>query len=71
MTRAEKDEEREERIQMRIIVDTYSLEEQAWGWNAYLDGTMNFPFEARCVTERAESPLEEGGNGTRGWNVPD
>jgi len=24
MTRAEKDEEREERIEMRIIVDTYS-----------------------------------------------
>jgi len=61
MTRAEKDEEREERIEMRIIVDTYSPEEQAWGWCEYLDDTMDFPFEARCVTEQEESPpLEEG-----------
>jgi len=60
MTRAEKDEEREERIEMRIIVDTYSPEEQAWGWCEYLDDTMDFLFEARCVTEQEESPLEEG-----------
>ncbi len=30
------------------------------GWYAYLDDTMDFPFEARCITEREESPLEEG-----------
>lgn len=60
MTRAEKDEEQEERIEMRIIVDTYSSEEQAMGWYAYLGDTMDFPFEARCVTEQEESPLEEG-----------
>jgi len=60
MTRVEKDNEREERIKTRIIVDTYSPEEQAWGWSAYLGDTMDFPFEARCVTEREESPLEEG-----------
>jgi len=41
MTRVEKDEEREERIKMRIIVDTYGPEEQAWGWYAYLDDTMS------------------------------
>lgn len=60
MTHTEKDEEREERIKTRVIVDTYSPEEAAWGWYAYLDDTMEFPFEARCVTEREESPLEEG-----------
>jgi hypothetical protein len=60
MTRAEKDDEREERIKTRVIVDTYSPEEQAWGWSAYLGDTMDFPFEARCATEREESPLEEG-----------
>ena len=54
------DEEREERIEMWIIVDAYTVEEQAYGWHAYLDDTMDFPFEARCVTERAESPLKEG-----------
>ena len=56
----ERDEEREERISTRIIVDAYTVEEQAYGWHAYLDDTMNFPFETRCVTEREESPLKEG-----------
>jgi len=60
MTREDRDEEREERIEMRITVDTYSPEEAAMGWYAYLDDTMEFPFEARCVTEREESPLKEG-----------
>jgi hypothetical protein len=60
MTRPEQDEEREERIKSEIIVDTYSLEEQAMGWYAYLDDTLDVPFEARCRTEREESPLEEG-----------
>ena len=55
-----RDEEREERISMRIIVDAYTVEEQAYGWYSYLDDTMDFPFEARCVTERKESPLKEG-----------
>jgi hypothetical protein len=56
----ERNEEREERIEMRIIVDAYTVEEQAYGWHAYLDDTMDCPFEARCVTEREESPLKEG-----------
>lgn len=60
MTRAETDDERDERIKMEIIVDTYSTEEQAMGWYAYLDDTLDFPFEARCLIEREESPLEEG-----------
>ena len=60
MTRTERDEERDERIEMEIIVDTYSPEEQAMGWYAYLADTIDFPFEARCLTEREESPLEEG-----------
>lgn len=60
MPRAERDEERDERIEMRIIVDTYSAEEQAMGWHAYLGDTMDFPFEARCVIERAQSPLNVG-----------
>ncbi len=60
MTSTDRDEEREERIQMEIIVDTYSPEEQAMGWYAYLDDTLEFPFQARCVLEREESPLEKG-----------
>ena len=60
MTQPERDKERDERIEMEIIVDTYSPEEQAMGWYAYLDDTLEFPFEARCLTEREGFPLEEG-----------
>lgn len=60
MTRIEKDEEREERISMEIIVDAYTQDEQAVGWNVYLNDTMGFPFEGRCIEEREVSPLDEG-----------
>jgi hypothetical protein len=56
----DRDEERDERIKMEIIVDTYSPEEQAMGWHAYLNDILDFPFEGRCRTEREESPLKEG-----------
>ena len=55
-----RDEEREERIQMEIIVDAYSPEEQALGWYYYLESTLGFPFRARCIAERATSPLAVG-----------
>lgn len=45
---------------MRVIVDTYTVEEQSYGWHAYFGDLMHFPFEARCTTEHEESPLKEG-----------
>ena len=60
MTRQAKDEEREERITMEIIVDAYGPEEQALGWYYYLDQNLHFPFSARCVTRRSISPLKPG-----------
>ncbi|HEY1351943.1 MAG TPA: calcium-binding protein [Ktedonobacteraceae bacterium] len=60
MTRPEKDEEREERIHMEIIVDAYGPEEQAGSWYTYLSDTLQFPFQARCRVQRATSPLEPG-----------
>ena len=60
MTRRDKDEAREERIHMEIIVDAYGPEEQALGWYYYLEGTLHFPFTARCTALRAISPLEPG-----------
>lgn len=54
-----KDEEREDRIHMEIIVDAHG-DEQALGWYYYLEGTLQVPFLARCVTERAVSPLRTG-----------
>ena len=60
MERPSKDEEREERIMMEIVVDAYGAEEQAMGWYSYLEGQLQFPFLAHCVAERAISPLQVG-----------
>jgi len=60
MTQTERDEERQERIKMEIIVDAYNRDEQAIYWSAYLNDTLDFPFEARCIEEHEVSPLEEG-----------
>jgi Calcium binding len=54
------DKIREERIQMEIVVDAYSSDEQALGWYYYLEGTLHIPFLAHCVAERAISPLQVG-----------
>jgi hypothetical protein len=60
MTQHSEDAEREERITMEIIVDAYDADEQAMGWYYYLERTLHFPFTARCVAHRANSPLEPG-----------
>ena len=44
---------------MDIVVDAYSLEEQAMGWYYYLEDTMQFPFTAVCISKRRISPLKE------------
>ena len=60
MAQVKRDEEREHRILMEVIVDAYGPEEQALGWYYYLEGKIAFPFTARCVEERRISPLREG-----------
>jgi Calcium binding len=60
MNRLAEDEEREERINMEIVVDANGPEEQAMGWYYYLADNMNFPFSACCVARRTISPLEPG-----------
>lgn len=55
-----KDPEREERIDMEIVVDAYDSEERAMSWYYYLQDHLQFPFPARCVTERRTSPLHVG-----------
>lgn len=62
MPKVDKDEEREERIRMEIVVDAYDRHERAIGWYIYLEETIRFPFEAQCIEEREVSPLEEGEN---------
>ena len=60
MPKVDKNEEREERIRMEIVVDAYDRHERVIGWYTYLGDTIRFPFEARCIEEREVSPLEEG-----------
>ncbi len=60
MSQRQRDEEREERISMEIVVDAYGPEERAMGWYYYLDDTLAFPFTARCQRRRVISPLQEG-----------
>ena len=59
MAKVIRNEEREERITMEIVVDAYGPEEQAMGWYYYLQDTMQFPFTAVCVSKRRISPLKE------------
>ncbi len=60
MVQVKRDEEREHRIAMEIIVDTYGPVEQALGWYCYLEDKIAFPFRARCIEERRISPLRKG-----------
>lgn len=54
------DEAREDRITNEAIVDAYGPEEQAIGWYYYLQDRLPLSFTARCVNERAASPLRIG-----------
>jgi hypothetical protein len=60
IARRSKEEDREERIVMEIVVDAHDTEEQAMGWYCHLDETLTFPFITRCRSRRAISPLQEG-----------
>lgn len=60
MSKVRKDEVRENRIMMEIVVDAYGAEEQAMGWYYYLDDMLSFPFLTKCITKRAISPLRIG-----------
>ncbi len=53
---AMKDETREDRIIMEIVVDAYGPEERAMGWYCYLENTLAFGFTAHCIRTRATSP---------------
>jgi hypothetical protein len=55
-----KDPKRDERITMEIIVDANGPEEQAMGWYYYLEDKLRFPFLAKCIADRAISPLSKG-----------
>jgi hypothetical protein len=55
-----RDEAREWRITMEVVVDCYDEDERAMGWYSYLEDKLHTPFTARCVRERSVSPLRVG-----------
>jgi hypothetical protein len=59
-TKPAKDEVREERIDMEIVVDAYDADERAMGWYSHLADNLDVPFGARCIEERSISPLAVG-----------
>ena len=52
-----RNEEREHRISMEIVVDAYGEDERAMGWYYYLEEQLQFPFDATCIIKREISPL--------------
>src|SRR5271165_1717673 len=60
MPHKDKEEDREHRITMEIVVDAYGPEEQALGWYYYLEEHLQVPFQARCIGKRSISPLDVG-----------
>lgn len=55
-----RDNDREDRIAMEIVVDAYGPEERAMGWYYYLEETLRFPFTTMCIATRAISPVRVG-----------
>lgn len=45
---------------MEIVVDCYDESERTMGWYYYLEDRLRAPFTARCIAERAISPLRVG-----------
>ena len=60
MAKAKQNKQREHRIQQEIVVDAHNAEEQAMEWYYYLEEHLHFPFHAKCVAQRAISPLRKG-----------
>ena len=60
MKTPKKDPMWEDRIHNEAIADANGPEEQAMGWYYYLDDKIRFPFQAKCITARAISPLLKG-----------
>lgn len=57
MDEIEKNEKREYRIDMEVVVDAYDSEERAMGWYYYVSDDCSFPFKAKCVTEKRKASL--------------
>ena len=55
--RPKRDDQREQRIEMEIVVDAHDADERAMGWYYNLEDQIQFPLTATCIAKRAISPL--------------
>ena len=55
--RPKRDAQREQRIEMEVVVDAHDADERAMGWYYYLEGKLQFPFTTLCIAHRSISPL--------------
>jgi Calcium binding len=60
MAQAKKDDVREQRIDMEVVVDAYDEQERAMGWYYYLQEKLAFTFQGKCIVEKRSSPLQRG-----------
>jgi hypothetical protein len=60
IARMKKDPTIEHRIQEEIVVDAHDEQERHRAWRCYMAEHLTFPFSARCVVGRPESPLKVG-----------
>jgi len=58
MSETKKDQDREYRIIMEVVVDAYDRDERAMGWYYYVSDNCDFPFKAKCIAKRRTSPLK-------------
>jgi hypothetical protein len=56
MSNLEKDVQREDRINMEILVDVYDEDHYSLCWHSYLDRKLNFPFQALLANKAGRSP---------------
>jgi hypothetical protein len=55
MAQVKKDDLREHRIDMEVVVDAYNEQERAMGWYYYLQDKLAFPFQGKCIVEKRSS----------------
>lgn len=58
MPAPEIDEEREERLAIKIVADCYNEHEVRPGWWCHLEGKLSGPFQAECIRVRRGWPVK-------------
>lgn len=56
---------REERIKREIVADCYDEYEARSGWHCYLEDTLAFPFEAKCIVPPVLAAFRQTGHRNR------